>query len=117
MPTSAADFQRYLEAPEGDRFEFKSASGGFHFEELVKYCVALANEGGGKIYVLHNTMLQPPPPEGQERTLGGSPGLGHGGPMLNTASRNNILHVSGDWSDSINDRDHDPSLIDPSITL
>ena len=67
------------------------------------------NEGGGKIYVLHNTMLQPPPPEGQERTLGGSPGLGHGGPMLNTASRNNILHVSGDWSDSINDRNHDPA--------
>ena len=49
MPTTAADFQRYLDAPEGDRLEFKSATGGFHFDKLTKYCVALANEGGGKI--------------------------------------------------------------------
>lgn len=49
MPTTATEFQRYLDAPEGDRLEFKSATGGFHFDKLVKYCVALANEGGGKI--------------------------------------------------------------------
>ena len=49
MPTTPPDFQTYLAAPEGARFEFKEAKGGFHFEELVKYCVALANEGGGKI--------------------------------------------------------------------
>ena len=47
--TTAEQFQTYLDAPEGNRLEFKSATGGFHFEELIKYCVAVANEGGGKI--------------------------------------------------------------------
>ena len=49
MKTSPQEFQTCLDAPEGARLEFKSATGGFHFDELVKYCVALANEGGGKI--------------------------------------------------------------------
>lgn len=49
MTTTAAEFQSYLDAPEGGQLEFKSATGSFHFEELVKYSVALANEGGGKI--------------------------------------------------------------------
>ena len=39
----------WLAEPEGERIEFKSATGGFHFDKLVDYCVALANEGGGKI--------------------------------------------------------------------
>jgi ATP-dependent DNA helicase RecG len=43
------EFRAILESPEGSHVEFKAASGGFHFEELVKYCVALANEGGGTI--------------------------------------------------------------------
>jgi ATP-dependent DNA helicase RecG len=43
------EFRALLDSPEGSRIEFKSASHGFHFEELVKYCVALANEGGGRI--------------------------------------------------------------------
>ena len=43
------EFQALLEKPEGKNIEFKSASGGFHFDDLVKYCVAIANEGGGKI--------------------------------------------------------------------
>ncbi len=46
---SDAEFQALLESPEGSRVEFKSASGGFEFENLAKYCVALANEGGGAI--------------------------------------------------------------------
>ena len=45
--TSAEKFQAFLDSPEGSRIEFKRAAGGLHFEELVKYCVALANEGGG----------------------------------------------------------------------
>ena len=45
--TTPAEFQTLLAQAEGRRVEFKSASGGFHFEELIKYCVALANEGGG----------------------------------------------------------------------
>ena len=47
--TTPEQFQSYLEAAEGARFEFKQAKGGYHFEEVVRYCVALANEGGGKI--------------------------------------------------------------------
>lgn len=43
------EFRRLLESPEDSRIEFEAASGGFHFEDLVKYCVALANEGGGKM--------------------------------------------------------------------
>ncbi|PIS35959.1 MAG: transcriptional regulator [Nitrospirae bacterium CG08_land_8_20_14_0_20_52_24] len=46
---SSEQFQAYLSSPEGSRIEFKAAAGGFHFEELIKYCVALANEGGGTI--------------------------------------------------------------------
>jgi ATP-dependent DNA helicase RecG len=49
MPTTESEFLSYLNAPEGARLEFKEARTNFHFEELVKYCVALANEGGGEI--------------------------------------------------------------------
>ena len=37
------------QAKEGENVEFKEARNNFHFDKLVKYCVALANEGGGKI--------------------------------------------------------------------
>lgn len=47
--TTAAQFQEWLDAPEGRQLEFKSATGGFHFDKLVDYCVAIANEGGGWI--------------------------------------------------------------------
>ena len=47
--TTPDEFRDILASPEGSRIEFKSAAGGYHFEELVKYCVALANEGGGRI--------------------------------------------------------------------
>jgi ATP-dependent DNA helicase RecG len=43
------EFRALLDSPEGSRVEFKTAKSGFHFDELVKYCVALANEGGGRI--------------------------------------------------------------------
>lgn len=46
---SAVEFQALLESPEGSQVEFKSASGGFEFENPARYCVALANEGGGTI--------------------------------------------------------------------
>ena len=49
MSTAAEQFEAILAAPEGTRIEFKSASGGFHFDKLTEYCVAIANEGGGKI--------------------------------------------------------------------
>ncbi len=47
--TTPDEFRALIESPESTRVEFKAASGGFHFEELAKYCVALANEGGGKV--------------------------------------------------------------------
>jgi len=47
--TTPAEFLALLDSPEGARVEFKAASGGFHFDDLVKYCVAMANEGGGSI--------------------------------------------------------------------
>jgi len=43
------DFEKLLASPEGGRIEFKAAAGQYSFDELVKYCVALANEGGGTI--------------------------------------------------------------------
>ncbi|MBW2530443.1 MAG: hypothetical protein JRI55_03125, partial [Deltaproteobacteria bacterium] len=64
--------------------------------------------GGGKIFVFHNTLLQPDPPSGMTNLLGVAVGLGWGGPMLNTATRNNILHTYRDTSRAIRDRDLDP---------
>jgi ATP-dependent DNA helicase RecG len=43
--------KEWLDAKEDEHLEFKEAKGGFHFEELVKYCLALANEGGGKMII------------------------------------------------------------------
>lgn len=56
--TLPQEFARLLEVPEGRGVEFKAAAGGFHFEDLVKYCVAIANEGGG-ILVLGVTDKRP----------------------------------------------------------
>lgn len=47
--TSPEQISLWLAEPEGERIEFKTASNNFHFEKLADYCVALANEGGGKI--------------------------------------------------------------------
>ena len=41
--------EKILSSKEGEHLEFKEARKSFHFETLVKYCAALANEGGGKI--------------------------------------------------------------------
>jgi len=47
--TTLDQLQQWIDEPEGRNLEFKEAKQSFHFEKLVKYCVALANEGGGKI--------------------------------------------------------------------
>jgi ATP-dependent DNA helicase RecG len=49
MPSTADQLQHWLAEPEGVRLEFKEAKQSYHFEKLIEYCVALANEGGGKI--------------------------------------------------------------------
>lgn len=48
----------WLKEKEGEHFEFKEAQKDYFFEKLVKYCVALANEGGGRI-ILGVTDQQP----------------------------------------------------------
>jgi ATP-dependent DNA helicase RecG len=49
MTPSSQQLQEWLGAREGEHLEFKEAKNNFHFEKLVKYCAALANEGGGSI--------------------------------------------------------------------
>ena len=49
MTTSHDQLQTWIAAKEDEHLEFKEAKNSFHFETLVKYCVALANEGGGKM--------------------------------------------------------------------
>lgn len=49
MTVSSQQLQEWLNAKEGEHLEFKEAKNNFHFEKLVKYCAALANEGGGSI--------------------------------------------------------------------
>ncbi|MCG2778379.1 MAG: putative DNA binding domain-containing protein [Desulfobacterales bacterium] len=41
--------ERIMTSKEGESLEFKEAKNTYDFEKLVKYCAALANEGGGKV--------------------------------------------------------------------
>lgn len=45
MPTTPEEFQRLVSSPEGARIEFKTAANSYEFDKLLRYCVALANEG------------------------------------------------------------------------
>jgi len=49
MNTSFEEVESLLRSKEDEHLEFKQAKTTFCFDELVKYCVALANEKGGKI--------------------------------------------------------------------
>ena len=49
MTVSIDILQIWMDAREDEHLEFKEAKRNFHFETLVKYCVALANEGGGRM--------------------------------------------------------------------
>ena len=49
MTVSTNELQTWMNAKEDEHLEFKKARINFHFETLVKYCVALANEGGGRM--------------------------------------------------------------------
>ena len=49
MTVSIDMLQIWMNAREDEHLEFKEAKKNFHFETLVKYCVALANEGGGRM--------------------------------------------------------------------
>ena len=47
--TSLERLRTWLAAPESPHLEFKEAKARYDFGELVEYCVALANEGGGHV--------------------------------------------------------------------
>lgn len=49
MSVSLVQLGEWTAGKENEHLEFKEAKNNFHFEKLVKYCVALANEGGGKM--------------------------------------------------------------------
>lgn len=59
MSTSLDQLAAWLAAPEGPRLEFKEAKNTFHFDKLVEYCVAVANEGGGVIILGATTDRRP----------------------------------------------------------
>jgi ATP-dependent DNA helicase RecG len=49
MKPGLNELQQWMLSAEGEHLEFKEAKQNFHFEKLLKYCAALANEGGGHI--------------------------------------------------------------------
>lgn len=49
MGHTLQDLERWLSEPESETLEFKEAKNKYDFDKLVKYCSALANEGGGKM--------------------------------------------------------------------
>jgi ATP-dependent DNA helicase RecG len=49
MTEGLEQLQRWMADEEDEHLEFKEAKNRFDFEELVKYCCALANEGGGHV--------------------------------------------------------------------
>lgn len=49
MFISLEHLNELLKIKENEHLEFKEAKNSFDFEKLVKYCAALANEGGGKL--------------------------------------------------------------------
>ena len=67
--------------------------------------------GGGRAYVFHNTILQPPGPPEAGGTIGCAEGLNQsGGPeLLSVVSRNNILHVRNSGGYSIRDASRQPT--------
>ncbi len=49
MTETLKQLETWMQAKENEHLEFKEAKNHFDFDELVKYCVALANEDGGQI--------------------------------------------------------------------
>jgi ATP-dependent DNA helicase RecG len=65
MSTTIAELQRWMSSPyENERLEFKEAKNSYDIVKLMRYCVAIANEGGGR-FVLGVTDKLP-------RKIGGS---------------------------------------------
>ena len=58
MTVSLDELKMWLDASEDEHLEFKKASNRYDFEKLVRYCAALANEGGGR-FILGATDKRP----------------------------------------------------------
>ena len=79
---------------------------------LVKLGTENENYAKGKIFIFHNTMLQPPPRGTFTETSGGNAGLIATGPskhQINITSRNNILFVRDAMHSVIKDYFKDPT--------
>jgi len=49
MTVSLEELKRLMNTVEDENLEFKEARKNYQFDKLIRYCAALANEGGGKI--------------------------------------------------------------------
>ena len=49
MKTTIEQLNSFIRSAEGENLEFKQAKMQFDSEKLTRYCVALANEGVGKL--------------------------------------------------------------------
>lgn len=49
MVSTSEQLKEWMKSREDENLEFKEAKNHFDFERLIKYCAAIANEGGGKI--------------------------------------------------------------------
>jgi ATP-dependent DNA helicase RecG len=49
MSISLQQLQEWMDGKEDEHLEFKEAKHNLHFDKLVDYCVALSNEGGGRL--------------------------------------------------------------------
>ena len=49
MTISLEELQRLMNSMEDENLEFKEARQSYEFDKLLKYCAALANQGGGKV--------------------------------------------------------------------
>ena len=49
METTSQQLKEWIRREESEHLEFKQAGRQFDSEKLTRYCVALANEGGGKL--------------------------------------------------------------------
>ena len=48
--TTPEQFQSFIDAVEGNHFEYKEARGSYHFDELVRYCVGIPGIGALQRY-------------------------------------------------------------------
>ena len=49
MTISLEELRELMDAMEGENLEFKEARHSYQFDKLLKYCAAIANEGGGRV--------------------------------------------------------------------